>query len=92
MELMKKNPMKKVILPKIERDNKKFDNFYSKDELNTFLRDAKQYNFRYFMFFRLLAYSGMRKGECLALKWTKIDFKTSNIDINMSLASGENNR
>lgn len=42
--------MKKVILPKVERDNKKFDNFYSKEELNTFLMDAKQYNFRYFMF------------------------------------------
>ena len=92
MELMKKNPMKKVILPKIERDTKKFDNFYSKDELNTFLRDAKQYNFRYFMFFRLLAYSGMRKGECLALKWSDIDFKNNTIDINKSLASGENNR
>lgn len=92
MELMKKNPMKKVILPKIERDNKKFDNFYSKDELNTFLNDAKGYNFRYFMFFRLLAYSGMRKGECLALKWSDIDFKNNTIDINKSLASGENNR
>ena len=92
MELMKKNPMKKVILPKAERDTKKFDNFYSKEELNTFLRDAKQYNFRYFMFFRLLAYSGMRKGECLALKWSDIDFKNNTIDINKSLASGENNR
>lgn len=92
MELMKKNPMQRVILPKIKRDTRKFDNFYSKEELNTFLRDAKQYNFRYFMFFRLLAYSGMRKGECLALKWSDIDFKNNTIDINKSLASGENNR
>ena len=44
------------------------------------------------MFFRLLAYSGMRKGECLALKWSDIDFKNNTIDINKSLASGENNR
>ena len=91
MELMKKNPMKKVILPKIERDNKKFDNFYSKDELNTFLNDAKGYNFRYFMFFRLLAYSGMRKGECLALKWSDIDFKNNTIDINKDVTVGLNN-
>lgn len=92
MELMKRNPMKKVILPKVERDNSKFTNFYSKDELNTFLSDAKKYNFRYFIFFRLLAYSGMRKGECLALKWSDIDFKNKTININKSLASGENNR
>lgn len=92
LELIKKNPMKKVIPPKIERDSKKFDNFYSKEELNTFLRDAKQYNFRYFIFFRLLAYSGMRKGECLALKWSDIDFKNNTIDINKSLKTGVNNR
>lgn len=92
MELIKKNPMKKVILPKVERDTSKFTDFYSKDELNTFLNDAKGYNFRYFMFFRLLAYSGMRKGECLALKWSDIDFKNKTININKSLASGENNR
>lgn len=92
MELMKRNPMKKVILPKVERDNSKFTDFYSKEELNSYLTDAKKYNFRYFMFFRLLAYSGMRKGECLALKWSDIDFKNKTININKSLASGENNR
>ena len=92
MELIKKNPMKKVILPKLERDNSKFTDFYSKNELKVFLRDAKEYNFKYFMFFRLLAYSGMRKGECLALEWSDIDFKNKTININKSLASGENNR
>ena len=92
MELISKNPMKKVILPKLERDNSKFTDFYSKDELNVFLRDAHEYNFKYFMFFRLLAYSGMRKGECLALKWSDIDFKNKTINIDKSLASGIKNR
>ena len=92
MELIKKNPMKKVIPPKVERDTSKFTDFYSKDELKTFLKDAKEYNFRYFIFFRLLAYSGMRKGECLALKWSDVDFKNNTIDINKSLKAGENNR
>ena len=92
MELISKNPMKKVILPKLERDNSKFTDFYSKNELKVFLRDAKEYNFKYFMFFRLLAYSGMRKGECLALKWSDIDFKNKTININKSLASGVKNR
>ena len=92
MELIKKNPMKKVIPPKVERDTSKFTDFYSKDELITFLNDAKEYNFRYFIFFRLLAYSGMRKGECLALKWSDVDFENNTIDINKSLKAGENNR
>ena len=36
-------------------------------------------------FFRLLAYSGMRKGEALALTWEDIDFKNSEITINKAL-------
>ena len=92
MELIKKNPMKKVIPPKVERDTSKFTDFYSKDELITFLNDAKEYNFRYFMFFRLLAYSGMRKGECLALKWSDIDFEKQTISINKTVTAGVDNR
>ena len=92
MELVKRNPMQKVRIPKIERDNKKFTDYYSKEELKAFLKDAKENNFKYFMFFRLLAYSGMRRGECLALTWADIDFKNNTINIDKSLSSGENNR
>lgn len=91
LELISKNPMKKVIPPKAKSKPEKFTDFYSKDELNIFLRDAKDYNFKYFMFFRLLAYSGMRKGECLALKWSDIDFKNKTIDINKDVTVGLNN-
>ncbi|RVU71259.1 site-specific integrase [Lactobacillus xujianguonis] len=92
LELITKNPMRKVIRPKTPQTKKPFTDFYSKDELNVFLRDAKEYNFRYFIFFRLLAYSGMRKGECLALKWSDIDFKDNTISINKSVTQGLNNR
>lgn len=92
LELIKKNPMQKVIRPKAQEKEKEFTDFYTKEELNTFLDDAKRYNFRYFMFFRLLAYSGMRKGECLALKWSDIDFKKNVISINKSVTMGMENR
>lgn len=92
LELIKKNPMSKVIRPKVRQNKKEFTDFYSKEELNVFLRDAKEYNFRYFMFFRLLAYSGMRKGECLALKWNDVDFEHNTISINKSVTTGLNNR
>ena len=91
LELISKNPMNKVIPPKAKNEPKPFTDFYSKDELNIFLRDAKEYNFKYFVFFRLLAYSGMRKGECLALKWSDIDFKNNTIDINKDVTVGLNN-
>lgn len=91
LELISKNPMNKVIPPKAKNKPKPFTDFYSKDELNIFLRDAKKYNFKYFIFFRLLAYSGMRKGEALALKWSDINFKDNTISINKDVTVGLNN-
>ena len=91
LELISKNPMNKVIPPKAKNKPKPFTDFYSKDELNIFLRDAKEYNFKYFVFFRLLAYSGMRKGEALALKWSDINFKDNTISINKDVTVGLNN-
>ena len=91
LELISKNPMNKVIPPKAKNEPKPFTDFYSKDELNTFLRNAKEYNFKYFVFFRLLAYSGMRKGEALALKWSDINFKDNTISINKDVTVGLNN-
>lgn len=92
MELITKNPMSKVIRPKVMENKKTFIDFYTKEELNEFLNDAKKYDFRYFMFFRLLAYSGMRKGECLALKWSDVDFKNNTINVNKTVTTGLENK
>ncbi|GGG23861.1 hypothetical protein GCM10007425_17860 [Lysinibacillus alkalisoli] len=42
--------------------------------------------------FRLLAFSGMRKGEALALQWNNLNFKDGEIRINKALARGEDNQ
>lgn len=44
------------------------------------------------MLFRLLAFSGMRKGEALALTWRDINFKTNEIRINKALSRGKDNK
>lgn len=92
IELIAKNPMKKVIRPKPPTNTAPFTDFYSKNELKTFLDCAMNYNYKSFMFFRLLAFSGMRKGECLALKWSDINFKNNTINITKSVTTGLNNR
>lgn len=57
------------------------DKFYTKEQLKEFLALAEKHpNYKIYAFFRLLAYSGMRKGEALALTWTDIDFKNNEID------------
>ncbi|WP_290065555.1 tyrosine-type recombinase/integrase [Lactobacillus intestinalis] len=92
MELLTSNPMEKVIKPKLKERPQQYQEFYDKDELNKFLSCAKKCNFRYFVYFRLLAYTGMRKGESLALKWSDIDFKTNTISITRNVTTGLNNR
>ncbi|MEY8572725.1 site-specific integrase [Lactobacillus intestinalis] len=92
MELLTSNPMEKVIKLKLKERPQQYQEFYDKDELNKFLSCAKKCNFRYFVYFRLLAYTGMRKGESLALKWSDIDFETNTISITRNVTTGLNNR
>ena len=92
MELLTSNPMEKVIKPKLKERPQQYQEFYDKDELNKFLSCAKKCNFRYFVYFRLLAYTGMRKGESLAVKWSDIDFETNTISITRNVTTGLNNR
>lgn len=69
-----------------------FENFYTKEQLNTFLKYMRQENnFKAYTLFRLLAYSGMRKGEALALNWNDVDFKENEIRINKALSRGKDN-
>lgn len=91
--MMPFNPMSTVDCPKFERSEKDFIDFYTKEELDKFLQGAKKTaSLKVFMFFRLLAYSGMRRGEALALTWGDINFKDNYIKVNKTVAQGENNR
>ena len=84
--------MRKVRLPKRASDLSKLDNYYNLDELKFFFECLKDYNNpKMSMFFRLLAFTGARKSEVLALQWSDIDFigKTINITKTVSLDESE---
>ena len=49
-------------------------------------------NFKGYVFFRVLAFSGIRKGEALAFTWDDVDFKNQTISVNKALTRGENAR
>ena len=75
--LLKDNPMRKIIMPRRKEivDGEKFENYYNKEELQHFLDCIKSDGFaRWNALFRLLAFTGFRKGEALALQWKDIDF------------------
>ena len=85
--MIESNPMLYVIKPRKKIDvSDKHDNFYNKDELKKFLAAAKNTNLKKYAIFRLLAYSGMRIGECLALTWHDLDYKNNTIAINKTIA------
>ncbi|OCS85658.1 site-specific integrase [Caryophanon tenue] len=68
-------------------------NFYTKEELLHFLKCMEEENnFKAYTLFRILAFSGMRKGEALALTWEDINFKDCEIRINKALSRGKDNR
>lgn len=88
--IIKNNPMRNVEVPKTKNSNKREFDFYNKEELKQFLEAAKQeQNPKWFVLFRLLSFSGMRKGEALGLQWNKINFEDKTVSIDQTLARGE---
>ena len=89
MKVIYDNPMKDVLLPKkdddITSDDK--DKYYSKDELKQFLTLVDNENdIKLTAMFRVLAFTGIRKGELQALDWEDIDFTNNTINISKTLA------
>lgn len=94
--LIAENPVTKVIIPiKKEEKSKTQIKFYTKSELQLFLKtilQRKQNDYlksRDYMLFRLLAYSGCRIGELLALNWTDLDLVTNELSINKTVTKGK---
>lgn len=81
MDILKSNPLDKVIRPKSKQPRKK-DNHYTKEELSEFLKFAKEYSDAFHVFYHTIAYTGLRRGEALALKWKEIDLDNKTITVN----------
>ncbi|MEK4023499.1 site-specific integrase [Sporosarcina sp. FSL W7-1283] len=69
------------------------ENFYTREQLIKFLSCLEQEsNYKAYALFRLLAFSGMRKGEALALNWIDLNFTTKELRINKALSRGKDNK
>lgn len=90
MKQIKTNPMNDVIIPKKRKtldDTDKPVNFYTKEQLRTFLETLKEHApYQMYVAFRVMAFTGMRKGELVALKWSDVDFENGTISINKTVA------
>lgn len=83
---MRESPCHNVILPKKKGKNKKpvLDEEQTKRFME--LLDTKKWDEDFKRIIKVLLYTGMRCGECLALSWEDVDFKNKTISINHNLA------
>ncbi len=88
-EYIERNVMRNTSLPRRkEQDEQR--KFYTKEELNTLLDAFKDFgNTKQYAYFRLVAYTGMRKSEALALQWKDIDFLNKELHVNKTVAVDE---
>lgn len=94
MGYISSNPKDKFIMPKKVQEQQDEDlKYYTREELITLFKYLeKDATNEWFTFFRLLAYTGIRKGECLALTWNDIDFKNNTLTVNKTISVGLNNK
>lgn len=84
------NPCKGVSIY-TEKEQKKRKNksenvrFIAYDKIDDFLEAAIVDNYTYYLFFRFLIETGVRKGEALALQWDKVDLDNYRIRIDQTI-------
>ena len=78
MGIVPDNPCSKVTLPKGEVKERQI---YSQEEMALLLTKMDGEMLKYKVFFYLMAYSGLRRGEMLGLEWKDIDFENNVISV-----------
>ncbi|WP_261133031.1 site-specific integrase [Bacillus sp. Marseille-Q3570] len=78
-----KNPCSGVTIKGKQKDNSL--KFIETEDISRFLKEAYKYNYVYWIFFKVLIETGMRKGEAAALQWTDFDLKEGLVSINKTL-------
>lgn len=88
LEIIKNDPTQYAKLPRpqktveeIEAESSKVK-YLEKNELSTFLKAAKEHGLENdYVMFLTLAYSGLRVGELVALKWKDLNFKERTLSV-----------
>lgn len=79
------NPCLDVLIPRTNAKKKKGLEYIKSEDISKFLHVARQDNYIYYIYFKTLIETGMRKGEAAALQRKDIDLKNGYIDINKTL-------
>lgn len=81
-EILSKSPvLKKFRLPEEKKDIAVLD----EEQIQVFLEVARKRNIKTYAIMATFLYTGIRRGELLALEWSDIDFKNNRIKINKQI-------
>lgn len=90
--ILRDNPLKKIKILKDESENAGKIKFFTVEEMEKFLseclpiKNTKYKHFRYYQaLFTLLARTGLRIGEALALTWNDIDLNKGTLSVDKTL-------
>lgn len=97
--ILRENPISRITVPKDNQDDKEVK-FFTIEQLELFLSKVKapqknakyQHSIQYFVLFTLLARTGIRIGEALALTWDDIDLEGRKLNINKTLVYPTNSK
>lgn len=91
--LLDSNPMDRTIKPTMKKQPKlDFENFYSRDELITLFNAIEDEDIQIKLMYRILAFTGLRKGEVFGLFWSDLDFEENTLTVNRTVARGKNGK
>lgn len=97
LKIIYENPMDLIIMPKKKSSigDEKLTNFWTKEETAEFFKQIdttySDHNQKAIAMFRVAFFTGMRKGELLALTIDDIDFKKQTLRINKTVSRGIDN-
>lgn len=82
-DIVEKNPMDKVERPKPRKDEAIQENTpaYTVEEVRHIFRCLSQESLKWQLYIRIMADSGIRRGECCGLKWDDFDYNKNTISI-----------
>ena len=96
-DLIKKDPTEFTYLKKVKKtieqlEEEEIPKYLEKEELALFLSTAKNDGLEMdYLIFTVLAYTGIRVGELVALKWKDVDFTNHTISITKTYYNPNNN-
>lgn len=86
-DLIKKNPVSLVMLPKKETVHVKV--FYSDSDIKTLINTAEG---QFKNYVQLCSFTGLRGSEMIALRWSDIDFKSGKIIVDSRIYQGNEDK